>query len=104
MKTLAKGIKYWPEMDEDTKQLVKGCFKYHNAARSPPREKPMPQSSMTIPWSGVHVDSADAISDHCLLSMVTGSNINAIDEYCSGYQLLWPHLHDALFPRNSSVW
>ena len=58
MKAIARGYAYWPGMDRDIEDWVKKCSRCQHAAKSPPRQEPIPWELPRGPWSRLHIDFA----------------------------------------------
>jgi hypothetical protein len=70
MKSLARSIVYWPNIDKEIENLVKSCHNCQVAAKMPPKEKPIPWSKPSKPWSRVHIDYAGPVQNLYFLVVV----------------------------------
>ncbi|KAM3180225.1 hypothetical protein ACTXT7_016707 [Hymenolepis weldensis] len=59
--------------------------------------------SKPLLWSPTKTSLSRVQVDFVFPLQVPGSNINAVNKYRSNHQRRRPHLHEALFLRNSSV-
>jgi len=58
MKSLARSYIWWPLMDSDIEQLVKGCPQCQESRPSPPAAPLHPWEWPASPWSRLHIDFA----------------------------------------------
>ena len=55
MKSLARGVVWWPGIDKDIENMVKGCHQCQVNCKS---SAPAPWESPTCPWACIHIDHA----------------------------------------------
>ncbi|XP_041775900.1 uncharacterized protein K02A2.6-like [Anopheles merus] len=70
MKSKARSYVYWPSVDKDITERVKGCHACAIAAKTSPREKPVPWPATQKPWERVHIDFAGPIDGDYFLIVV----------------------------------
>ena len=58
MKSLARSFVWWPKMDTNLEEKVKGCATYQSHKKTPPCSPLHPWEWPARPWSRVHVDYA----------------------------------------------
>ena len=58
MKSLARMHVWWPQLDRDIEQLVKGCHQCQVDQPEPPKAPLQPWSWPSRPWSRLHIDYA----------------------------------------------
>ena len=56
MKSLARSILWWPELDSDLEMKVKSCQACQENSKSPPKAPLHPWEWPSKPWSRIHVD------------------------------------------------
>ncbi|XP_041785652.1 uncharacterized protein K02A2.6-like isoform X1 [Anopheles merus] len=70
MKSKARSYVYWPSVDKDIMEHVKGCHACAIAAKTSPREKPVPWPATQKPWERIHIDFAGPIDGDYFLIVV----------------------------------
>ena len=58
MKTLARGIVWWPKIDEEIEVMVRSCSSCQSQQNSPATAPLIPWQWPTCPWSRLHIDFA----------------------------------------------
>nr|CAX83705.1 Gag-Pol polyprotein [Schistosoma japonicum] len=58
MKAIARSYVYWPNIDKDIEDLVRGCIKCAAASKHPRKAELHSWSSEKQPWSRIHLDFA----------------------------------------------
>lgn len=58
MKSIARSIVFWPNIDADIQQLVRQCGICAMAAKSPAHHQPQPWPRADGPWKRIHLDYA----------------------------------------------
>ncbi|XP_058456713.1 uncharacterized protein K02A2.6-like [Malaya genurostris] len=61
MKSVARGIVYWPGIDEEIQNFVRRCSICASSAKSPPQVQPQPWPKADGPWKRIHLDYAGPI-------------------------------------------
>ncbi|XP_062698486.1 uncharacterized protein K02A2.6-like [Aedes albopictus] len=69
-KAVARGIVFWPTMDEDITSYVRRCSSCASAAKSPPQAQPQPWPRAEGPWQRIHIDFAGPVDGMYYLVMV----------------------------------
>nr|XP_018907427.1 PREDICTED: uncharacterized protein LOC109037282 isoform X3 [Bemisia tabaci] len=69
MKSLARSIVYWPNIDQDIEQLAKTCEACLSHSKAPPKFS-HPWEYPTAPWERIHIDYAGPICGKYLLIVV----------------------------------
>ncbi|XP_062713135.1 uncharacterized protein K02A2.6-like [Aedes albopictus] len=69
-KAVARGIVFWPTMDEDIISYVRRCSSCTSAAKSPPQAQPQPWPRAEGPWQRIHIDFAGPVDGMYYLVMV----------------------------------
>ncbi|XP_062541441.1 uncharacterized protein K02A2.6-like [Armigeres subalbatus] len=57
-KAIARGIVFWPTIDEDIENYVRRCTSCTSAAKSPPQAQSQPWPRAEGPWLRLHIDYA----------------------------------------------
>lgn len=70
MKSAARGLVWWPSMDEDLKREAKSCVECLSANNAPARLPTLPWSKPLAPWSRVHLDYGETQRGHSFLIAV----------------------------------
>ena len=70
MKTLARSHVWWPTIDRDLEETVKGCLPCQEQSKAPPKAQLNPWSWPQVPWDRVHIDFAGPVRGKMLLIMV----------------------------------
>ena len=70
MKALARSYIWWPKMDKDIEELVKGCTVCQETRSSPPVAPLHPWQWPSEPWSRIHLDFAGPFMGHMFLVIV----------------------------------
>ena len=70
MKSLARGLVWWPGMDVAFERMVKQCQKCQQIQPSPPAAPLQPWIWPTRPWSRLHVDYAGPIETKMFLIVI----------------------------------
>ena len=70
MKSLARGLVWWPGLDKEIETMVKNCNKCQQSQPSPPSAPMQPWSWPTRPWSRLHVDYAGPIGGRMVLVVI----------------------------------
>ena len=70
MKSLARGLVWWPGLDKDIETVVQQCSSCQQNQPSPPAAPMQPWSWPTKPWSRVHVDYAGPIDGKMVLVVI----------------------------------
>ncbi|XP_064488368.1 uncharacterized protein K02A2.6-like [Ornithodoros turicata] len=70
MKACARSYMWWPGIDRDIEQLVRGCSKCQVDRRSPPRAPPPLWTRPTEPWKTIHIDFAGPVDGRTYLLVV----------------------------------
>lgn len=69
-KALARSYVWWPKIDNDIEQLVKGCNSCQLLQRSPNKSVLIPWKPTQAAWSRIHVDYAGPIKGFYILIIV----------------------------------
>ncbi|XP_015278794.1 PREDICTED: uncharacterized protein K02A2.6-like, partial [Gekko japonicus] len=70
MKALARGYVWWPGMDADIEEWVRGCTPCQQARPEPPTAFPQKWESAGKPWSRLHIDLAGPVQGQMFLIVV----------------------------------
>ena len=70
MKSLARGLVWWPGMDTSIETVVNHCSSCQQNRASPPHAPLQPWSWPTRPWSRLHVDYAGHVDGKMILIVV----------------------------------
>ena len=70
MKSLARGLVWWPGMDTSIETAVKHCSSCQQNQAAPPHAPLQPWSWPTRPWSRLHVDYAGPVEGKMLLVVI----------------------------------
>ena len=70
MKSLARGLVWWPGIDGNIETLVKSCSSCQQNQPSPPTAPMQPWSWPTRPWSRLHVDYAGPMDGKMFLVVI----------------------------------
>ena len=70
MKALARSYIWWPKMDQDIEDLVKGCQTCQENRASPTTAPLHPWQWPSEPWSRIHIDFAGPYLGHTYLVIV----------------------------------
>ena len=81
MKALARSYVWWPEMDEDIKNMVKACLPCQSVKSSPPAAPLHPWLWPSKPWSRVHIDFAGPFKGKMYFLLVDAHS-------------KWPEIHE----------
>ncbi|XP_055590265.1 uncharacterized protein K02A2.6-like [Uranotaenia lowii] len=69
-KAIARGIVFWPQINNDIKDNVQRCSSCVSAAKSPPQASPQPWPSADGPWQRLHIDFAGPVEGFYYLVVV----------------------------------
>ena len=64
MKSLARGVVWWPKLDEEINNAVRSCTKCQVQSDNPPLAPLIPWSWPTHPWSRLHIDYVGLFLGH----------------------------------------
>ena len=70
MKALARTVIWWPKLDMDIEEMVKGCNECQLTRSMPPAAPLNPLPWPTKPWSRIHVDFAGPFMNHMFLIII----------------------------------
>ena len=70
MKSLARGVVWWPKLDDDIDLLVRSCHKCQMQQDNPPLAPLIPWSWPTRPWSRLHIDYLGPFLGHSWLLII----------------------------------
>lgn len=70
MKSLARGLVWWPGIDKSIEMMVKQCNSCQQNQSSPPHAPLQPWSWPTRPWSRLHVDYAGPVEGKMILIVI----------------------------------
>ena len=70
MKALARRFVWWPLMDKQIEERVKGCWECQQYQPAPANAPLHPWEWPFKPWSRLHVDFAGPVEGHMLLILV----------------------------------
>ena len=70
MKSRARSVVWWPQMDHDLAQKVKTCNHCQLNQHSPPKAPLRPWEWPTKPWSRIHVDYAGPLQGKMFLVVI----------------------------------
>ena len=70
MKSLARGLVWWPGMDQEIERVVQQCTHCQQSQPSPPLAPLQPWSWPTRPWSRLHVDYAGPMAGKMFLVVI----------------------------------
>ncbi|XP_055622468.1 uncharacterized protein K02A2.6-like [Toxorhynchites rutilus septentrionalis] len=89
-KAIARGIAFWPTIDEDITNYVRRCPSCANAAKSPPHAQPQPWPRAEGPWQRLHIDFAGPVDGEYYLVVV--------DSFSK-----WPEILQTRYPTTSTT-
>ncbi|XP_055633543.1 uncharacterized protein K02A2.6-like [Toxorhynchites rutilus septentrionalis] len=89
-KAIARGIVFWPTIDEDITNYVRRCPSCANAAKSPPHAQPQPWPRDEGPWQRLHIDFAGPVDGEYYLVVV--------DSFSK-----WPEILQTRYPTTSTT-
>ncbi|XP_055632916.1 uncharacterized protein K02A2.6-like [Toxorhynchites rutilus septentrionalis] len=89
-KAIARGIVFWPTIDEDITNYVRRCPSCANAAKSPPHAQPQPWPRAEGPWQRLHIDFAGPVNGEYYLVVV--------DSFSK-----WPEILQTRYPTTSTT-
>lgn len=72
IKSLARGLVWWPGIDKCIKTLVKQCSSCYQNQTSPPQAPLQPWSWPTRPWPRLHIDYAGPVERKMILIAIDG--------------------------------
>ncbi|XP_055620280.1 uncharacterized protein K02A2.6-like [Toxorhynchites rutilus septentrionalis] len=87
---IARGIIFWPTIDEDITNYVRRCPSCANAAKSPPHAQPQPWPRAEGPWQRLHIDFAGPVDGEYYLVVV--------DSFSK-----WPEILQTRYPTTSTT-
>ena len=70
MKSLARGLVWWPGMDQEIESMVKQCSDCQQSRLSPPTAPLHPWCWPTRPWTWLHVDFAGPMEGKMFLIVI----------------------------------
>ena len=70
MKSFTRSYVWWPSMDRDLEEKVKGCLVCQLAHKLPPKAPIHPWEWPEKPWTGLHIDHAGPVLGKTLLMIV----------------------------------
>ena len=70
MKSLARGLLWWPHLDQDIERTVKQCVSCQQCQPLPPSAPLQPWTWPTCPWSRLHVDFAGPVAGKMFLVVI----------------------------------
>lgn len=70
MKMIARSQAYWPHIDKDIEEIVRGCDPCATNAKSPRKTSLCACPIPTAPWSRVHIDYAGPLNNFFYLVIV----------------------------------
>ncbi|XP_046559854.1 uncharacterized protein K02A2.6-like [Haliotis rubra] len=70
MKSVVRGIIWWPYLDRDIENLVRGCLDCQEEANHPVSVVPTPWKWPSSPWTRLHIDFAGPFIGHSFLVIV----------------------------------
>ena len=70
MKSLARGLVWWPGIDKDIESMVKKCCQCQQDWPMPPSAPLRPWSWPTRPWSRLHIDYAGPMAGKMFLVVI----------------------------------
>ena len=70
MKALARTVIWWPKLDMDIEEMVKGCNECQLTRSMPPAAPLNPLPWPTKPWSHIHIDFAGPFMNHMFLIII----------------------------------
>ncbi len=70
MKSVARGIIWWPCMDRDIESVVRGCLDCQEQANHPVSVVPTPWKWPSSPWTRLHIDFAGPFLGYSFLVVV----------------------------------
>ncbi len=70
MKSLARGLLWWPCLDRDIENTVKQCSSCQQCQAAPPAAPMQPWTWPTRPWSRLHIDFAGPIAGKMFLVVI----------------------------------
>ena len=76
MKALARGLVWWPGLDDMIERVVKDYPQCQEVHPTPPVQPMQPWSWLTCPWSQLHFDFARPFDERIFLVIVDGCNTN----------------------------
>ncbi|XP_065185812.1 uncharacterized protein K02A2.6-like [Sycon ciliatum] len=84
MKALARSYVWWPSLDAEIEQTVRGCMQCQTVTKSPHRQQVHPWEWPGKPWLRVHVDFAGPIAGKMLFIIVDSHSKFIEAHVCSG--------------------
>ncbi|XP_065182221.1 uncharacterized protein K02A2.6-like [Sycon ciliatum] len=84
MKALARSYVWWPSLDAEIEQTVRGCTQCQTVTKSPHRQQVHPWEWPGKPWLRVHVDFAGPIAGKVLFIIVDSHSKFIEAHVCSG--------------------
>ena len=70
MKSLAHSYFWWPSLDEEIEELVKGCIQCQSVRNAPENAPLHPWLWPSKPWKRIHIDFAGPLRGHYYLILV----------------------------------
>ena len=70
MKSLARGVVWWPKLDKEIETMVRSCSKCQGQQDDPPTVPLIPWSWPTRPWSRLHIDYLGLFLGHVWLLII----------------------------------
>ena len=70
MKSLARSYFWWPSLDQEIKELVKGCIQCQSVRNAPEVAPLHPWLWPSKPWKRIHIDFAGPLRGHYYLILV----------------------------------
>lgn len=89
-KASARGIVFWPRIDNDIADYVRRCSSCASAAKSPPQANPQPWPDADGPWQRLHLDFAGPLDGFYYLVVVDSST-------------KWPEILQTRSPTSSTT-
>ncbi|XP_015266366.1 PREDICTED: uncharacterized protein K02A2.6-like [Gekko japonicus] len=102
MKALARGYVWWPGLDADIEEWVRGCTPCQQARADPPTAYPQKWESAGKPWSRLHIDLAGPHVTPCSATGRSPAELLMGRRLASLLDRLHPDLND-LRPQQQSV-
>lgn len=65
MKSLARSLCWWPNMDRDIENMARNCHQCQQAQPMPPSRESLSRPAATIPWSRIILTMRDQSTDKC---------------------------------------
>lgn len=79
MKSLARSLVWWPNMDQHIEKEVKMCVNCQQESPMPPRSKPCPWPKAQGPWCRIHIDYAGPLENNKMILVVVDAFSNWIE-------------------------